>query len=357
MYKVKNTLKMIILGIETSCDETSAAIVSDQREVLSHVLLSQLDEHKDYGGVIPEIAARSHLDHLDKVIKLALEKAALSIEHIDAVAATGGPGLIGGVIVGVATAKAIALAQGIPFIAVNHLAGHALTIRLTDDLPFPYLLLLVSGGHCQIIIVFSAIHYEILGETLDDALGEVFDKTARLLGLPYPGGPEIEKIAKQGDPLRFSFPRPLLNKKEPLYLYSFSFSGLKTAIRQTIEKLGNLTPQDCADCAASFQYTVGEILKSRVLNAIRYCQEKRIKLNYCVLAGGVASNEYLRQTLEILINSQGFGFRAPPLGLCTDNAAMIAWAGIEKIKLKKIDSLCFKPRPRWPLNEFERENP
>jgi N6-L-threonylcarbamoyladenine synthase len=345
---------MLILGIETSCDETSAAIVSDRREILSNVLLTQLDQHIACGGVVPEVAARSHLDQLDSVIRHALKEADITLDKIDAVAATGGPGLIGGVIVGVTTAKTIALAKNIPFIAVNHLAGHALTARLTHDIVFPYLLLLVSGGHCQLMIVQSPLDYDILGETMDDAAGEAFDKTAKLLGIPYPGGPQIEKLAKQGDPLKFQFPRPLFHKKEPEFSCSFSFSGLKTAVRQTIEKLGDLTEKTRADCAASFQYAVGEILANRTLNAMKKCRERNINLTHFVVAGGVAANEYLRQLLEKTAMSQNMKFVAPPLNLCTDNAAMIAWGGIEKMRLNQIDSLSFVPRPRWPLSELER---
>lgn len=345
---------MLILGIETSCDETSAAVVSDQRKILSNILLTQLDQHIQCGGVVPEVAARSHLDQLDSVIRLALKEANVTLNEIGAVAVTGGPGLIGGVIVGVTTAKTIALAKNIPFMAVNHLAGHALTARLTHDIDFPYLLLLVSGGHCQLMIVQSPLDYHILGETMDDAAGEAFDKTAKLLGVPYPGGPQIEKLAKQGDPLKFHFPRPLFHKKEPEFTCSFSFSGLKTAVRQTIEKLGNLTEEERAHCAASFQYTIGEILVNRMLNGIRKCRQMNVALTHFVVAGGVAANEYLRQLLEKTAMSQNLKFVAPPLNLCTDNAAMIAWGGIEKMRLNQIDSLSFVPRPRWPLTELKR---
>ena len=345
---------MLILGIETSCDETSAAVVSDERKIMSNVLLAQLDPHIQCGGVVPEVAARSHLDSLDSVIRRALAEADVTLNDIDAVAATGGPGLIGGVIVGVTTAKAIALASNIPFIAVNHLAGHALTVRLTDDVAFPYLLLLVSGGHCQLVIVASPLDYRILGETMDDAVGEAFDKIAKLIGLDYPGGPHVEKLAQQGDPSRFPFPRPFFDKKDPEFSCAFSFSGLKTAVRRTLEKLGNLTDKDRADCAASFQYTIGEILKNRVLNGLRKCRDMNIPLTGFVVAGGVAANRYLRQALEKIVVSQNLKFMAPPLDLCTDNAAMIAWGGIEKMRLHQVDSLSFVPRPRWPLVELGR---
>ena len=342
---------MLILGIETSCDETAAAIVSGERRILSNILLAQLDPHIQCGGVVPEVAARSHLDSLDSVIRRALAEADVTLDKIDAVAATGGPGLIGGVIVGVTTAKAISLALDIPFIAVNHLAGHALTARLTHNVAFPYLLLLVSGGHCQLVIVTSALDYCILGETVDDAVGEAFDKTARLLGLDYPGGPPVEKLARQGDPLRFSFPRPFFDKKAPEFSCTFSFSGLKTAVRKTVENLGNLTDKDRADCAASFQYAIGEILKNRVLNGLQKCREMNVPLTSFVVAGGVAANQYVRQALEKVVMSQDLKFIAPPLNLCTDNAAMIAWGGIEKMRLHRMDSLSFVPRSRWPLAE------
>ncbi|MGI4850926.1 MAG: tRNA (adenosine(37)-N6)-threonylcarbamoyltransferase complex transferase subunit TsaD [Janthinobacterium lividum] len=340
---------MIILGIETSCDETSAAVVTDQKEIRSNVLLTQLEIHSVCGGVIPEVAARAHLDHLNIVIDQALTDADLTLNDIDGIAATAGPGLIGGLIVGVTTAKSIALACRLPFLAVNHLAGHALTVRLTHDIEFPYLLLLVSGGHCQLMVVNSPQDYDILGETLDDAVGEAFDKVAKLLDLPYPGGPEIEKLAARGNPHRFNFPRPLLLKKEAEFVCSFSLSGLKTAVRQTVLNQKIYDTQDKADCAASFQYTIGEILKNRVLNAIKVCHSRNIALDHFVVAGGVASNQYLRHVLCDAVQDQNLKFVAPPLNLCTDNAAMIAWAGIEKMHLNQIDDLGFAPQPRWPL--------
>ena len=346
---------MIILGIETSCDETSAAIVTDQREIRSNVLLTQLEIHSTCGGVIPEVAARAHLDHLNTVIEQALIEANLTLKDIDGIAATAGPGLIGGLIVGVTTAKAIALARNLPFLAINHLAGHALTVRLTDHVEFPYLLLLVSGGHCQLMVVNSPQDYDILGETLDDAVGEAFDKVAKLLDLPYPGGPEIEKLATHGNPKRFEFPHPLLQKKELKFACSFSLSGLKTAVRQTITNQNIHHFQDKADCAASFQCTIGEILKDRVLNALKVCQLRNIPITCFVVSGGVASNQYLRNILRHAVETQNLKFVAPPLKLCTDNAAMIAWAGVEKMQLNQIDDLKFAPQPRWPLKNLINE--
>ena len=345
---------MIVLGIETSCDETSAAVVSDSHEILSQVLRTQIDQHSPWGGVIPEVGARAHLDFLDAVITQALEEAQVTLDDLDAIAVAAGPGLIGGVIVGVTMAKAISLAKNIPFLAVNHLAGHALTVRLTHDVPFPYLLLLMSGGHCQVVVVHSALEYTVLGETLDDAAGEAFDKVARLLGAPYPGGPHIEKLAQAGNAQAFRFPRPLLFKKEAALLCSFSFSGLKTAVRQAIEKAGSLTERQRADCAASFQEAVGEILANRMLNALEVCKKMNLNLTALVVAGGVASNAFLRGVLEEKASSKGIKFVAPPAILCTDNAAMIAWGGIEKMLLNQQDSLSFTPRPRWPLTELGR---
>ena len=350
---------MIILGIETSCDETAVALVTDQREILTHKILSQTEQHETCGGVIPEVAARAHLDHLDGLIDESLTETKVSLKEIDGIAVTAGPGLIGGLIVGVTTAKIIALTQNIPFIAVNHLAAHALTVRLTHQVDFPYLTLLVSGGHCQLLIVRSPLEFELLGETLDDAVGEAFDKTARLLDLPYPGGPPLEFLACSGNPTRFSFPRPLLHKKEIEFACSFSLSGLKTAVRQTVEKIktetGALSDENRADCAASFQYTIGKILLDRLLNALNICRQRGIPLTAFVLSGGVAANLYLRTILEKAVEQEDLPFVAPPPALCTDNAVMIAWAGMEKQRLGRFDSLDFKPRPRWPLTDLRMD--
>ncbi len=323
---------MIVLGIETSCDETAAAVVTDsgQRRILADRVLSQLDKHRPYGGVVPEIAARAHLEALDGLIIDALAEAGLGFADLDAVAFTGGPGLIGGVIVGTMAAKAIALVHHLPLVAVNHLEGHALTARLTDNVAFPYLLLLVSGGHCQLLIVEGVGRYVRLGTTIDDAAGEAFDKSAKLLGLGYPGGPLIEKAAGAGDPKRFDLPRPMKGRAG----CDMSFSGLKTALRQAVERLAPngaaLAPRDAADLALfRSRHAGGETL---------------------VVAGGVAANAALRQRLAALAAASGMAFVAPPLALCTDNAAMIAWAGLERLRLGLTDDLDFAPRPRWPLD-------
>jgi len=340
---------MIILGIETSCDETAAAIVTDDKRILANVLRSQ-GHHEAYGGVVPEIAARAHLQLLDPIVKQALKEANLSASQLDGIAVTGGPGLIGGVIVGVMFAKGMAAGLNVPFLGINHLAGHALTIRLTNDVPFPYLLLLTSGGHCQLLVVKSPENYELLGTTIDDAAGEAFDKVGKMLGLSYPAGPKIEALAQDGNPKRFAFPRPLLHDKEqPM---NFSFSGLKTAVRRQIEQLGhNMEEQDTKDICASFQQAVLDIFARKVSFALDYCEEARIPISYLVTAGGVASNLMIRETLNQCAAKKGVPFIAPPGKLCTDNAAMIAWAGVEKLRIGLQDSLDFSPRPRWPLDE------
>ena len=338
---------MIILGIETSCDETAAAIVRDDRTILADVVLSQLDEHRRYGGVVPEIAARAHLDHLDGLIRRALDRAGVGLADLDGIAATGGPGLIGGLLVGVTTAKAIAAVLERPFLAINHLEGHALTARLTDDLAFPYLLLLVSGGHCQLLAVDGVGRYRRLGSTIDDAVGEAFDKAAKALGLGYPGGPLIEAAARNGDGGRFSLPRPLVGRPG----CDFSFSGLKTALRRLIDALpGSPTEQDVADVSAAFQESVADVLVDRTRNAIERFSADHPKGDTLVVAGGVAANQMIRARLDGLCQSRGFRFVAPPLRLCTDNAAMIAWAGIERLRLGLTDKMDFAPRPRWPLD-------
>ncbi|WP_370691179.1 tRNA (adenosine(37)-N6)-threonylcarbamoyltransferase complex transferase subunit TsaD [Kordiimonas sp. SCSIO 12610] len=345
---------MKVLGIETSCDETAVAIVSSNKEILSHRILSQIDDHAEYGGVVPEIAARQHIQHLDTLIEGALADANLDVSDLDAIAATTGPGLVGGLMVGVMTAKAMALAAGKPFISVNHLEGHALTARLVEEISFPYLLLLVSGGHCQILMVKGVGDYERLGSTIDDAAGEAFDKTAKLLNLGYPGGPAIEKLAQTGDPLRFKLPKPLVNKPG----CDFSFSGLKTAVRRAAEDCirdnGAITPTDQADLSASFQKTVGDCLSARLDNAIDMFKGRVPEGDYpFVVAGGVAANKYLRGQLQDLVESRGFSFYAAPLNLCTDNGAMIAWAGMERFMLDPaINDIEVSPRPRWPLDSF-----
>jgi N6-L-threonylcarbamoyladenine synthase len=342
------------LGIETSCDETAAAVVSlaadGQGETLSSVVLSQIAEHEAFGGVVPEIAARAHVEALDGVIAAALADAKLDLDGIDAVAVTAGPGLIGGLIVGVMTAKALAAAAGKPLIAINHLEGHALTARLTDGLDFPYLLLLVSGGHTQIVLVRGVGRYERWATTIDDALGEAFDKTAKLLGLPYPGGPSVEKAAERGNAARFDLPRPLKGEARP----DFSFSGLKTAVRQAAKALEPLADADVDDICASFQRAVSETLADRVGRSLdRFRGEfPGIGEPALVVAGGVAANTEIRSMLTMLCRQRGFRFVAPPLELCTDNAVMIAWAGLERLSAGNAggDAFGMAPRSRWPLD-------
>ena len=339
---------MIVLGIETSCDETAAAVVASDRRILSDLVLSQLEEHRPYGGVVPEVAARAHLQHLDALIARAMREAGVGWRELSGVAATGGPGLIGGVIVGVMTAKAIAAVHDLPFLAVNHLEGHALSARLVDASDFPYLLLLVSGGHCQLLIVEGVARYRRLGTTMDDALGEAFDKVAKMLGLGYPGGPAVERAARAGDPRRFTLPRPMLGRPG----CHFSFSGLKTAVKQTVDRLGAEAheQQTIADLCASFQAAAAETLVDRSRNALAEFRRLHPEGSMLVIAGGVAANAYLRARLERLAEAEGARLVAPPQRLCTDNAAMIAWAGIERLRLGLTDGLDFAPRPRWPLD-------
>ena len=337
----------IVLGIETSCDETAAAVVRGDGVVLAERLLSQLDDHRPYGGVVPEIAARAHLDHLDRLIAETMAEANLGYEALDAIAVTGGPGLIGGVMVGVMTAKAIASVHGLPFLAVNHLEGHALSVRLTDDVAFPYLLLLISGGHCQLLIVDGIGRFQSLGTTLDDAAGEAFDKVAKMTGLGYPGGPAVEQAAAAGDPTRFTLPRPMKGREG----CDFSFAGLKTAVRHALDRLPEaLTEQDAADMARAFQDSVADVVADRTGNAIDLFREARPNGRDLVVAGGVAANQVLRARLTDLAADSGLRFTAPPLKYCTDNAAMIAWAGLERLDTGVTDPLDFKPRPRWPLD-------
>lgn len=338
---------MIVLGIETSCDETAAAIVTDERAILADVVRSQTEAHAPFGGIVPEIAARAHLDCLDRLITEALRCADIDLGDLDGVAATAGPGLIGGLLVGVMTGKVIAAARGLPFAAVNHLEGHALSVRLVSDAAFPYLLLLVSGGHCQILVAEGVGKYRRLGTTIDDAIGEAFDKAAKMLGLSYPGGPEIERMAESGDPSRFALPRPLLGSKD----CHFSFSGLKTAVRRAIAALPQpLASKDTADLAASFQAAVADVLVDRCDRAIELFRTLHPQGDSLVVAGGVAANRALRRELEGLCAVRGLRLIAPPQRLCTDNAAMIAWAGIERLRLAMSDPLDFAPRPRWPLD-------
>jgi len=338
---------VLVLGIETSCDETAAAVVRDDRTILADVVLSQLEDHRPFGGIVPEIAARAHLEHVDRLVAEAMRRAGIGFAGLDAVAATGGPGLIGGVMVGVMTGKAIALAAGKPFLAVNHLEGHALTARLTHDLPFPYLLLLASGGHCQLLAVLGVGSYRRLGTTIDDAAGEAFDKVAKMVGLGYPGGPQVQAWAARGDAARFALPRPMKGKPG----CDFSFSGLKNAVRLLVESLPRpLSGTDAADICAGFQAAVADSIADRTRRAVGLMQRQWPDCRHLVVAGGVAANSALRATLEGIAGETGLTFLAPPLGLCTDNAAMIAWAGLERFRLGLTDSLDFAPRPRWPLD-------
>jgi N6-L-threonylcarbamoyladenine synthase len=328
---------MLILGLESSCDETAAALVTTDRRILSHRLARQDEAHRPFGGVVPEIAARAHVEALEPLIAAAFEEAGVTLADVDAVAATAGPGLIGGVMVGLVTGKALAHAAGKPLVAVNHLEGHALSPRLTDpDLAFPYLLLLVSGGHCQLLLVEGVGTYRRLATTIDDAAGEAFDKTAKLLGLGFPGGPAVEAAAKAGDPRAVPLPRPLVGSGEP----HFSFAGLKSDVAR---KVGKFAPEDLA---ASFQQAVVDCLVDRT----RIALGKAMGATALVVAGGVAANGSVRAALGALAGEHGLRFVAPPLWLCTDNAAMIAWAGAERFAAGFSDPLDVPARPRWPLD-------
>ncbi len=346
---------LTVLGIESSCDDTAAAVVRHAAgrapAILSSVVAGQAELHEAFGGVVPEIAARAHVEKLDHVIEAALVRAGLRLGDIDAIAVTAGPGLIGGVLAGVMCAKGLAAATGKPLIGVNHLAGHALTPRLTDGLGFPYLALLVSGGHCQFLIAEAADRFARLGGTIDDAPGEAFDKTARLLGLPQPGGPAVEAAAKAGDPARFDFPRPLIDRPD----CDLSFSGLKTAVLRARDALvaerGGLTGGDRADLCASFQNAVADLLAAKSRRALDlYLAEAPAEPAFAV-AGGVAANKVIRAALQDVAAGNGTRFVAPPPALCTDNAAMIAWAGIERYRLGQVDDLTLSARPRWPLDQ------
>ncbi|MDB2415100.1 tRNA (adenosine(37)-N6)-threonylcarbamoyltransferase complex transferase subunit TsaD [Rickettsiales bacterium] len=339
-----------VLGIETSCDETAVAIVSSDKKILSHLVYSQIREHEAYGGVVPEIAARAHIEALESMIKQAMLEAKIdNFSDLDAIAVTSGPGLIGGVIVGVMTAKGIASAANIPLIGVNHLEGHALTTRLTDDIEFPFLLLLVSGGHCQILAVEAVGKYTKIGGTIDDAVGEAFDKVAKMLKLPYPGGPKVEQLAKDGDENRFDFPRSFKGKKH----CDFSFSGLKSSVKRQIDKLENISEKDKSDICASFQLCVKEILQDRVSRAIKIFSKQYPNAKNIVVSGGVAANKYLNAALSETAAMYNFTLSAPEMKLCTDNGAMIAWAGIERLQLGLTDPLSIVPKARWPLEDLK----
>jgi N6-L-threonylcarbamoyladenine synthase len=342
----------VVLGIETSCDETAVAIVDDERRVRAHVLFSQVDLHGLYGGVVPEIAARAHLERLDRLIDQALHEAGLGFADLDAIAVTAGPGLIGGLMVGVVTAKVICIATSLPLIAVNHLEAHALTARFTDRLAFPYTLLLVSGGHCQLLVVEGVGSYRRLGSTIDDAVGEAFDKVAKMLGLGHPGGPLVEAAAEGGDPGAFPLPRPLTGQKSA----NFSFSGLKTAVRQTILSSGRSDEAFVRDLAASFQAAVADCLADRTKNALRSLAGDPAA-RALVVAGGVAANQVVRARLAKTADAEGARLVLPPLALCGDNGVMVAWAGLERLALGLTDTLDAKARPRWPLDETAEKLP
>lgn len=329
----------IVLGIESSCDETAAALVTTDRRIVAQVIASQIEAHAPYGGVVPEIAARAHAEILTPIIRQVMAEGGVELRDLDAIAATAGPGLIGGVMVGLVSAKALAMASGVPLIAVNHLEGHALSPRLADPtLEFPYALLLVSGGHCQILRVEGVGRYRRLATTIDDALGEAFDKTAKLLGLGYPGGPAVERLAHAGDPTAVPLPRPLVGSGEP----HFSFAGLKSAVMRAKDS-GKYSD---ADIAASFQQAVIDC----VIDRLRVSLDASEAMPALVVAGGVAANAAIRSALEDLAAQRGMAFVAPPMALCTDNAAMIAWAGAERLASGQSDPLDFAARPRWPLD-------
>ena len=347
------TRPLTFLGIESSCDDTAAAVVragngagGGAGQILSSIVQGQAPLHADFGGVVPEIAARAHVERLDGCVAQALAQAGLALTDLDGIAVTAGPGLIGGVLSGLMTAKALAAATGLPMVGVNHLAGHALTPRLTDGLAFPYLMLLVSGGHCQFLAVEGPDSFRRLGSTIDDAPGEAFDKIAKLLGLPQPGGPHVEREAAAGDRRRFAFPRPLLDRPG----CDLSFSGLKTAVLRARDELvatqGGLTAQDRRDLCAGFQAAVADVLAEKTRRALA-----AFPVSTIAVAGGVAANGVLRARLETVCADMGTRFLAPPLALCTDNAAMIAWAGIERFRLGHTDGPALAARSRWPLDE------
>lgn len=338
-----------MLGIETSCDETAAAVVRGRAPgpgaILSNVVASQIAAHRPYGGVVPEIAARAHVEILEEIVERALADAGVRVADLDGIAATAGPGLIGGVAVGLTAAKGLALASGKPLIALNHLEAHALTARLTHGVPFPFLLLLVSGGHCQLLICEGVGQFTRMGTTIDDAAGEAFDKTAKLLGLGFPGGPAIEEAAKTGNAKRYRFPRPLADAEG----FDFSFSGLKTAVRRVADSV-DYDDRIVSDIAASFQAAATEVLAGRSQKAMRAVREKGLNIHHLVVAGGVAANETLGRLLRAAAADEGFELVVPPAKLCTDNGAMVAWAGVERLQLGLTDTWSAVARARWPLD-------
>ncbi len=342
------TRAKVVLGIETSCDETAVALVDAERKVLAEALFSQLEQHAPFGGIVPEIAARAHVEILDRLIARVMAEAGQGFGDLAGIAATAGPGLIGGLIVGLVTAKAIAAVHRRPLLAINHLEAHALTARFTDRVDFPYLLLLVSGGHCQLLVVEAVGRYRRLGTTLDDALGEAFDKAAKMLGLGYPGGPAVERAASGGDPTRYALPRPLMGEPG----CHFSFSGLKTALRQTIERIGPASqePPDLHDLCASFQAAAGDALLDRTSRALAMFRNHHPDGDTLVVAGGVAANAYLRARLTTLAERLDLRLVVPPPRLCTDNGVMVAWAGQERLALGLCDDLTVPARARWPLD-------
>ncbi|MEQ1753883.1 MAG: tRNA (adenosine(37)-N6)-threonylcarbamoyltransferase complex transferase subunit TsaD [Micropepsaceae bacterium] len=340
---------LTVLGIETSCDETAAAVVRGcapgPGHILSNVIASQFDAHRPYGGVVPEIAARAHAEIIDSVVERALSEASLTLDSIDVVAVTAGPGLIGGVAVGLTTAKALAMAASKKLVALNHLEAHALTVRLTAGVAFPYLLLLVSGGHCQLLICEGVGRFTRLGTTIDDAAGEAFDKTAKLLGLGFPGGPAVARVAQGGNPKKYRLPRPMAGSET----YDFSFSGLKSAVRRLVE-VTELTDGAISDLAASFQAAAVDVLMDRSRRALLGPEVRRAGVKSLVVAGGVAANKMLSHSLSLLTAELGFALFVPPAQLCTDNGAMVAWAGLERAELGLFDGLDFGARARWPLD-------
>ncbi|ATQ41004.1 tRNA (adenosine(37)-N6)-threonylcarbamoyltransferase complex transferase subunit TsaD [Caulobacter mirabilis] len=341
---------LTVLGIETSCDETAASVVrrddDGHVEVLSSVIASQIADHQPYGGVVPEIAARAHVESIDGIVARAMGEAGAGWDDLSGVAATAGPGLVGGVMVGLSFGKAVSLARDLPLVAVNHLEGHAVSARLGADIPYPFLLLLVSGGHCQLLEVAGVGACRRLGSTIDDAAGEAFDKIAKTMGLPYPGGPELEKLAVGGNPERFELPRALLGREG----FDFSFSGLKTAAARAA--VGLTSDEDRRDLAASVQFAIARQLAERTEKAMKaYAAEHAGTPLRFVVAGGVAANRAIRERLETLCRKHGFDFHAPPLKYCTDNAAMIALAGAERLALGLTDPLDAAARPRWPLDQ------